>query len=116
MLVDLEEDSVQYEAGGLGHVQGLLSLSQPVDGVLQRGLETCCQGNGLFQLGLEAVQSLKLMNKTSWENPEGKAGERRSPYPAVVHLGVEAGPLVLQHGQVLLGLGGPGACVFSSTS
>lgn len=34
-------------------------------------------------------------------------------YPAVVHLGVEAGPLVLQHGQVLLGLGGAGSRVLS---
>lgn len=37
-------------------------------------------------------------------------------YPAVVHLGVEAAPLVLQHGQVLLGLGGTRSCFFSSTS
>lgn len=37
-------------------------------------------------------------------------------YPAVVHLGVEAGPLVLQHAQVLLGLGGTGSCFLSSTS
>lgn len=37
-------------------------------------------------------------------------------HPAVVHLGVEAGPLVLQHGQVLLGLGGAQSCFFSSTS
>ena len=32
----------------------------------------------------------------------------QSSYPAVVHLGVEAGPLVLKQGQVLLGLGGAG--------
>ena len=32
-------------------------------------------------------------------------------YPAVVHLGVEAAPLVLQHGQVLLGLRGAGSCL-----
>lgn len=37
-------------------------------------------------------------------------------YPAVIHLGVEAGPLVLQHGQVLLGLGGTGPCLLPSTS
>lgn len=37
-------------------------------------------------------------------------------YPAVVHLGVEAGPLVLQHAQVLLGLGGAGSGLFSPTS
>lgn len=35
-------------------------------------------------------------------------------YPPVVHLGVEAGPLVLQQGQVLLGLGGPGSRLLSS--
>lgn len=52
MLVDLEQHRVQYEAGRLGHVQGLFSLGQPVDGILQRGLETCCQGNGLIQLCL----------------------------------------------------------------
>lgn len=53
MLIDLEEDGVQDEAGGLGHVQGLFSLGQPVNGVLQRRLETCRQGNSLFQLCLE---------------------------------------------------------------
>lgn len=39
-------------------------------------------------------------------------------YPPVVHLGVEAGPLVLQHGQVLLGLGGarPGALLPAAAS
>lgn len=37
-------------------------------------------------------------------------------HPAVVHLGVEAGPFVLQHAQVLLGLGGAGSCFLSSTS
>ena len=37
-------------------------------------------------------------------------------YPAVVHLGIEAGPLVLQHGEVLLGLGGTGSRFLSSTS
>lgn len=52
VLIDLEQDSVQDEARGLGHVQGLFSLGQPVDGVLQRSLETCGQGNGLFQLRL----------------------------------------------------------------
>lgn len=53
MLVDLEEDGVQDEAGGLRHVQGLFSLGQPVDGVLQRRLETRCQGDSLIQLGLK---------------------------------------------------------------
>lgn len=43
VLIDLEEHSVQDEAGGLGHVEGLLCLGQPVDGVLQRGLEACGQ-------------------------------------------------------------------------
>lgn len=52
VLIDLEEHSVQYEAWGLGHVQCLFSLGQPVDGVLQRGLETRCQGNSLIQLCL----------------------------------------------------------------
>ncbi len=37
-------------------------------------------------------------------------------YPAVIHLGVEAGPLVLQHAEVLLGLGGTWSRLFSSTS
>lgn len=42
---------------------------------------------------------------------------RVSPsYPAVVHLAIEAGPLVLQHAQVLLGLGGTRSCLLSSTS
>lgn len=62
MLINLEEDSVQYETWGLGHVQGLFSLGQPVDGVLQRGLETCCQGNGLIQLCLESSE-FKVNNK-----------------------------------------------------
>ncbi|KAF3834233.1 hypothetical protein F7725_025437 [Dissostichus mawsoni] len=53
VLIDLEEDCVQDEAGGLGHVEGLFSLGQPVDGVLQRGLETCRQGNSLIQLRLK---------------------------------------------------------------
>lgn len=38
-----------------------------------------------------------------------------SSYPAVVHLGVKAGPLVLQHGQVLLGLRGARSGLLSST-
>lgn len=37
-------------------------------------------------------------------------------HPAVVHFGVEAGPLVLQHGQVLLGLGGPGSGLLPTSS
>lgn len=56
VLINLKEDSVQHKAWGLGHVQGLFSLSQPVDGVLQRGLETCCQGNCLIQLCLESSE------------------------------------------------------------
>lgn len=35
MLIYLEQDSVKDEARWLGHVQRLLCLRQPVDGVLQ---------------------------------------------------------------------------------
>lgn len=52
VFVDLEEHCVQDEAGGLGHVQGLFGLGQPVDGVLQGRLEARCQGDGLIQFGL----------------------------------------------------------------
>ena len=48
---------------------------------------------------------------------KGERGESRTEsqsYPAVVDLGVEAGPLVLQHTQVLLGLGGTWSCLLSS--
>lgn len=58
VLVDLEKHSVQHEARWLGHVQGLFSLGQPVDGVLQRCLETCCQGNGLIQLCLSGLMNM----------------------------------------------------------
>lgn len=57
VLVDLEKHSVQYEARWLGHVQSLFGLGQPVDGVLQRRLETCCQGNGLIQPCLSGLKS-----------------------------------------------------------
>lgn len=36
-------------------------------------------------------------------------------YPAVIHLGVKACPLVLQHSQVLLGLGGAWSGLIAST-
>lgn len=60
MLINLEEDGVQHEAGGLGHVQGLFSLGQPVDGVLQRSLKTRGQRNGLVQFCLESFESSEL--------------------------------------------------------
>jgi len=49
-------------------------------------------------------------------NTSGTKGRHVYPksHPAVVHLGVEAGPLVLQHGQVLLSLGGTGSGLLSS--
>lgn len=56
VLIDLEEHCVQYEAWWLGRVQGLFSLRQPINSVLEGGLETCCQGNSLIQLCLERLQ------------------------------------------------------------
>lgn len=58
VLVDLEKHSVKYEARWLGHVQSLFGLGQPVDGVLQRRLETCCQGNGFIQLCLSGLRNM----------------------------------------------------------
>lgn len=58
MLVDLEKHRVQDEAWRLGHVQGLFGLGQPVDGVLQRRLEACCQGDGLVQLRLSGSKGV----------------------------------------------------------
>ena len=52
VLIDLEQHGVQDEAGGLGHVEGLLRLRQPVDGVLQGALEARGQGQSLLQLPL----------------------------------------------------------------
>lgn len=65
MFVYLEEDGVQDEGGGLSHVEGLLSLGQPVDGVLEGGLEPCGQRHRFVQLrlgwGLEGEWSVKWL-------------------------------------------------------
>lgn len=47
-------------------------------------------------------------------------GEKSLPvwqsHPSVIHLAIEAGPLVLQQAQILLGLGGPRSSLLSSPS
>lgn len=52
VLIYLEEYGVENEAGCLSHVESLLCLGQPVNSVLQGGLETCCQRDSFFQFSL----------------------------------------------------------------
>ena len=64
VLIDLEHHGVQDEAGGLGHVEGLLGLRQPVDGVLQGALEARGQRQSLLQLPLGPTEAESTAYRT----------------------------------------------------